>query len=220
MPIQRVLKPNAVKATHIAANAVGSSEIDLADTFAFTGTVTGSGTKQLLRDVTVSSATSSVEFVHGSNGVVFDTTYSRYELNIDKVVAGTNNAHIELFASSNAGSSYYGDNAYNLVIDRSYTNNSSTIRDIVYDFLATNRQNVGSDVAHGGVNATVILTAMGTTNRTVAYSNFWAFGGSSYHIQTMSLGSYASNSVAINAVKWAFASGDIASGRFKLYGVR
>ena len=61
---------------------------------------------------------------------------------------------------------------------------------------------------------------MGTTNRTVAYSNFWAYGGSSHHIQTMSLGSYASNAVAINAVKWAFASGNIASGRFKLYGVR
>lgn len=207
----------------MALTKVQAEGVNLADTFAFTGTVSGAGTKILLRDVTISSATSSVEFVHGSNGVVFDTTYSRYELNIDKVVAGTNNAHIELFASSNAGSSYYGDNAYNLVIDRSYTDSgSTTTRDLVYDndFLATNRQNVGSDVAHGGVNGTVILTAMGTTNRTVAYSNFWAFGGSSYHIQTMSLGSYASNSVAINAVKWAFASGDIASGRFKLYGVR
>jgi len=207
----------------MALSKIQAESMNLADTYAFSGTVSGAGTKILLRDVTISSATSSVEFVHGSNGVVFDTTYSRYELNIDKVVAGTNNAHIELFASSNAGSSYYGDNAYNLVIDRSYTDSgSTTTRDIVYDndFFATNRQNVGSDVAHGGVNGTVILTAMGTTNRTVAYSNFWAFGGSSYHIQTMSLGSYASNSVAINAVKWAFASGDIASGRFKLYGVR
>ena len=61
---------------------------------------------------------------------------------------------------------------------------------------------------------------MGSTNRTVAYSNFWAFGGSSYYIHTISLGAYESNTVAMDAIKWAFASGNIASGRFKLYGVK
>ena len=41
MPIQRVLKTNAVKAKHIAANAVGSSELDLTTNYDFTGTLTG-----------------------------------------------------------------------------------------------------------------------------------------------------------------------------------
>tara|TARA_Y100000816_G_C25796957_1_gene417491 strand:- start:62 stop:652 length:591 start_codon:yes stop_codon:yes gene_type:complete len=41
MPIQRVLKTNAVESTHIAADAVGSSELDLTASYAFSGTVTG-----------------------------------------------------------------------------------------------------------------------------------------------------------------------------------
>ena len=41
MPIQRVLKTNAVEATHLAADAVGSSELDLTANYDFTGTVTG-----------------------------------------------------------------------------------------------------------------------------------------------------------------------------------
>ena len=205
----------------MALTKVQAEGVNLADTFAFTGTVSGAGTKILLRDITISSATSSVEFVHGSNGVVFDTTYSRYELNIDKVVAGTNSVHIELLASSNAGSSYYGDSAYNLFSSRRYTNTSETVNDIAYynDFLATARHNVSSDSARGGMNGTVIITAMGTANRTVAYSNFWGFGASNYYIHTISLGAYESNTAIINALKWAFASGNIASGRFKLYGV-
>ena len=206
----------------MALTKVQAEGVNLADTFAFTGTATGAGTKVLLRDITISSATASVEFIHGSNGVILDTTYSRYELNAEKVVSVTNNAHIELFMSSNSGSSYYGDSAYNLMVSRRYTNGSETATDIAYynDFIATNRQNTSSDAARGGTNATVIITAMGSTNRTVAYSNFWAFGGSSYYIHTISLGAYESNTVAMNAIKWAFASGNIASGRFKLYGVK
>ena len=52
MPIQRVLKTNAVKAAHIAANAVGSSELDLTASYAFTGTVTGAGNYQKVSSVT------------------------------------------------------------------------------------------------------------------------------------------------------------------------
>lgn len=204
----------------MALTKVRAGGVNLADTFAFTGTVSGAGTKILLRDITISSATSSVEFVHGSNGVVFDTTYSRYELNIDKAVPVTDQKHLQLYASSNSGSSYYGDSAYNLVASRRYTNSSTTATDVSYynDFIASNRHNISSDVAKGGTNATVLITAMGTANRTVAYSNFWAFGDS-YYIHTIGLGAYESNTVVIDAFKWAFASGDIASGRFKLYGV-
>ena len=63
----------------LAADAVDNTILKLDDAFAFTGTVSGAGTKILLRDITISSATASVEFIHGSNGVILDTTYSRYD---------------------------------------------------------------------------------------------------------------------------------------------
>jgi len=43
MPIQRVLQNNIIKSAHIAANAVGSSELDLTANYAFTGSVSGVG---------------------------------------------------------------------------------------------------------------------------------------------------------------------------------
>ena len=52
MPIQRALKTNGVKAAHIAANAVGSSELDLTANYDFTGTVTGAGNFQKVSSVT------------------------------------------------------------------------------------------------------------------------------------------------------------------------
>lgn len=62
MPIQRVLKTNAVKAKHIAANAVGSSELDLTANYDFTGTLTGTlGTLTNSGGVDV-SGTASVDF--------------------------------------------------------------------------------------------------------------------------------------------------------------
>ena len=206
----------------LAADAVDNTILKLDDAFAFTGTVSGAGTKILLRDITISSATASVEFIHGSNNVILDTTYPRYELNAEKVVPATDNAHIELFMSSNSGSSYYGDSAYNLMVSRRYTNSSDTANDTAYynDFIATSRQSSSSTAATGGLNATVIITGMGAANRTLAYSNFWGFGGSNYYIHTISLGAYESNTVVMDAIKWAFASGNIASGRFTLYGVK
>ena len=44
----------------------------------------GMGAKILLNSVTASSV-ASVEFKHGTNGVVFDNTYSRYEISIDDI---------------------------------------------------------------------------------------------------------------------------------------
>ena len=195
--------------------------MNLADTFAFSGTATGAGTKTLLADTTISSATASVEFKHGTGDVVFSSTYSRYELTVDRVVPSTNTERLELLISTNAGNSYFGDSQYNCVVKRFFSNTSDTSDDIAYynDFIATHRQTANSDANRGGVNGTVVISSMGQVNRTIAYGNFWGFG-QSYYLHSHTLGAVESNGDDMTAVKWAFASGNIASGRFKLYGVK
>jgi len=60
---------------------------------------------------------------------------------------------------------------------------------------------------------------MGQVNRTIAYGNFWGFG-QSYYLHSHTLGAVESNGDDMTAVKWQFGSGNISSGRFKLYGVK
>ena len=197
----------------------GSGNITIPKNVTFNGT--GGGTKILLSDVNVSSAVASVEFVHGTGGVIFDSTYSRYELTVDRAVPSTNSERLELLISTNAGSSYFGDSQYNLVVKRFYTNGSDTADDVAYynDFIATHRQTSHNNANRGGANGTVLISSMGQVNRTVAYGNFWGFG-QSYYIHSHTVGAVESNGDDMTGVKWQFGSGNISSGRFKLYGIK
>jgi len=204
----------------MALTKVQAEGINLADTFAFSGTVTGAGTRKLLRTITISSATSSVDFVHGANDVVLDTTYPRYEILINSFVPETNGQHIRVFVSSNSGSSFYGDSAYNNLTHRAYTNGSTTATDTTYfnDFASYNYLGLTNTANKGGGHATIEVSGIGNAARTVINGQFWGFGETYYHT-TRSSGAYESDSTTINAIRIAPTSGNILSGVFKIYGV-
>ena len=217
-----ILKVDKIRVTGSDSDAIsfdGSGNITIPKNVTFNGT--GGGTKILLSEVNVSSAVASVEFVHGTGGVVFDSTYSRYELTVDRVVPYTNSERLELLISTNAGSSYFGDSQYNLVVKRFFTNTSDTSDDVAYynDFIATHRQTAHNNANRGGANGTVLISSMGQVNRTIAYGNFWGFG-QSYYIHSHTVGAVESNGDDMTGVKWQFGSGNISSGRFKLFGIK
>ena len=116
----------------MALTKVQAEGINLADTFAFTGTVSGTPeTRVLIKTITASNA-ASVEFIDGSSGVVFDTTYKRYEFTIDTAIPATNQTYMDMKLTSDGGSSYHGDSSYNLASWRWYSNGSSTSTQIQY----------------------------------------------------------------------------------------
>jgi hypothetical protein len=205
----------------MALTKVQAEGINLADTFAFTGTVSGSGTRQLIRKVTISSNTASVEFIHGSNDVVLDSTYSRYEIDIDTCVP-QNAQQLRVYLSADGGSSYYGDSVYSCLIHRAYTNGSSTVQDINFanDYAGSNFGALPFAANKGGVDGKIIVTNLGTAHRTILNCEFSYYDTSSYYIHIHSLGAYESNTQTIDAIKLAMSSGNIASGTFKLFGVR
>ena len=195
--------------------------INLADTFAFTGNVSGAGTRKLMRTITISSNTASVEFIDGANGVDLGTTYSRHEITVDSAIPVTNATQINLYLSSNGGSSYHGDSAYNSTYHRHYSNGSSTGNDHAYvnDFALNHDQGTSSTANRGGVTGTIIVDNLGTAHRTVFNGQFFGYGASSYYLHSNSIGTVESNGDTFNAIKISFRSGDIASGIFKIYGV-
>lgn len=205
----------------MALSKIQAESMNLADTFAFSGTVSGTGTREILRTVTISSATSSVDFVHGSNSVVLDTTYPRYEIHINAMTPSNNGQHIRVYLSSDGGSSYYGDSAYNNFTHRQYTNGSTTATSDNYfnDFASYNYLGLSSTANKGGGHGTIEISGIGNAKRTVINGQYWGYGDG-YYFATRSFGAYESDSVTINAVRIAPTSGNIASGIFKLFGVR
>ncbi len=72
---------DAVTAAKIAANAVGSSELDLTANYAFSGTITGTPSDMvLLNTTTVSSGTTNVDIEQ------FSSTYTAYKIIAHNIV--------------------------------------------------------------------------------------------------------------------------------------
>ena len=217
-----ILKVDKIRVTGSDSDAIsfdGSGNITIPKNVTFNGT--GGGTRILLRKAVISSSTASVEFIHGTNGVVLDSTYSKYEIDIDTCIP-QNAQQLRVYASSNGGSSYYGDSTYNVVIHRSYTNGSSTTSDTNYanDYAGGNYGNIPFAANKGGVNGHVEVRNLGVANRTIFKCNFYFLDTSSFYIHINSLGAVESNGDAFNAIKLAMSSGNIESGTFKLFGVR
>jgi hypothetical protein len=88
----------------MAVTKVPSAGIDQSTNFAFTGTVSGASDVVLLKTQTISTGVASVDFVNGVDGVVFDNTYSVYEVHgigLDGATAGA-----EIFGQVTDGSSF------------------------------------------------------------------------------------------------------------------
>ena len=206
----------------MALTKVQAEGINLSDTFAFTGTVSGTPeTRVLIKTITPSNA-ASVEFIDGSSGVVFDTTYKRYEFTIDTAITATNQTYMDMKLTSDGGSSYHGDSSYNLASWRWYSNGSSTSTQIQYfnDFAGNADQQISSSAASGGLHAFVTVSNIGVASRTTFKSTYYAFGANSYYIQTETVGAREDSSITVDGVKFNFRSGNITSGTFKLFGVK
>ena len=196
------------------------------DTTAFTiasdGTTSGisANTKVLLKTVTPSSV-SSVDFVHGSSGVVLDSTYKRYEIQIDTLVPASAGPYLGIYLSQNSGNSYGGNGTYMAVNWRYFTNSSSTSTQVQYNsnFCCFHDAQVSSTASNGGVSGKVVFSGAGTAHRQVFKSDFYTYGHNSYNIFSETLGSLT-NSNAVNGVRVAFNSGNIASGTVKLFGIK
>ena len=98
------------------------SQITLSDTFAFTGTVSGTPSDMvLLSTVDASSGTSAVVF----NSSVVTTAYKNYYITGHGIYAQTNSQTFRFYQSSDNGSSFTGDNKKSQFYQNLYGGGSS-----------------------------------------------------------------------------------------------
>ena len=108
----------------MALSKIQAESMNLADTYAFTGTVSGAGEAndmKLLSSVDASSGTSAVIF---NSSVVDSSTYKHFYIIGHRIYGSSNAVNFELSVSSNNGSSFNNDNKRGQVYRNLYSGSS------------------------------------------------------------------------------------------------
>ena len=196
-------------------DAVDNTKLDLADNFAFTGTVTGTPSDMvLLNTVDALSGTSAVVW----NSSFITSTYKFYYIVAHKLFMATDSATMRLYLSSDNGSSFTDDTRktqfyQNLYGGGSNGQDQATVSSSGYAQLGS----AHSDGTSGG-SANIFLNGIGYAG--YKYINFLYThlnaGGDAYTYN----GSFEHrNTSVINYVKLQASTGDV-KGVYSLYGVK
>jgi len=198
----------------MALSKIQAESMNLADTYAFTGTVSGSG-YDLLHTITASND-ANVTF----NSTYITNSYKKYIVSVIDLVPSTDAQHLKFLASTD---DFTGDlGSYQRVICHEPASTGGTPGQyngsINMDPLQiTGSATCGSATGEGACFDFHLFNPSGSL-----YKNVTILGTFMDNATTMRqiIGSANITSTsAVNAIRFFMASGNIASGIFKLYGV-
>mgnify|MGYP001363271903 CR=1 FL=1 len=182
-----------------------------------------------LKTLTASSS-GTLSFVDGSSGVVFDNTYPIYKFEFINIHAGTDQANFQFNGSTNSGSAYNttktsnfyysynrgSDGANNFQAQTSLDLAQSTsFQDIAYNSNVDNYSSlVGSLMIFNPSSTTFVKHFISTTNDEAQTS------GEQGLSQVCHVTGYMNTTSAVDAIRFQFNSGNMDSGKIKLYGIK
>jgi len=211
----------------VALSKLAANSFDLTDNYAFTGTTTGVTSTQklfLIKNLDASNS-STIDFVHGSNSVVFDSTYKTYIVKIINAHPDPNNGPNLGFQATTDGSNFNvtqttahfrarhdGD-------DASTTFGYDTGNDIAQGTTYQSLGSPGNGNSECFTGQVIIFNPSSTTfikNYFTVCSNF----ESGNIAQSVHNGGYFNTTSALTGISFKFSAGNIGSGRFALYGIK
>lgn len=186
------------------------------------------GALTLIKSITA-SASASIEFINGTNGVVLDNTYSSYIFSFVDIHPSVDNANSFQFNGSIDGGSNYNVTktttkfqAYHNEADNATGLNYSSATDLAQStaFQVLNEgTNLSADNDHGGCGFIQLFNPSSTTyvKHFIARTNM--ISGADYALD-VNIAGYFNTTSAINAIKFQMSSDNIDDGTIKLYGVK
>lgn len=145
------------------------------------------------------------------------TTHPCYVLQFNRVIPSTNNAVPQLTISNDNGTTYLStgyEDEYLVLYSSTYNNNRS------YGNPQFNWLSVGNNAALGGFSSTLTIPAPSLSSTFGYYYNGFWYNESVYgYTPIFGGGSRGGATGGVNAIKFAFNTGNIASGNIKLYGI-
>ena len=171
------------------------------------------------------SASATLSFVDGTDGVVLDDTYKEYVFTFKNIHPATNGASFRMNFSTDSGSNYNvtktttsfeayhneADNDVELRYDSAYDLAQST----AFQNLADELQNDNDANASGTLH---LFNPSSTTFVKHFISNFQAMRNPSYSWNYHKAG-YGNTTSAVDAIRFQFSSGNIDAGDICLYGI-
>jgi hypothetical protein len=178
-----------------------------------------SGNWVLLKSTAISGTPSTVDFVHGSGGVVISATYDEYMVTFSSVKPTTDNTALSMRTSTDAGVSY-----------------AASAGDYRYAYTAS-VNGVSTAVGDGGTATSVALTAgvgnAATEEGVTGFVHFWApsaaakmpfqwlisyIDGPNDTSTQITGGGNRWAAADVDAIRFMFSAGTMTSGTIKLFG--
>ena len=202
--------------------AIISNATTIADAGAFSVSL---GSQVLIKTITASN-TANVDFEHGSSSVVLDSTYPIYIIKLINIHGATNDT-VFSFQANGAGetgfnetitSTYFkaGQNEAGNYSVLSYSTGSDQGQATGYQTIS---ENMGNENDECGSGELILFNPSSTTFTKHFMCTFQHQQHASQSYQSYVSG-YFNTTTAIDQIVFAFGSGNIDSGTFKLYGIK
>tara|TARA_R100000935_G_C2811114_1_gene155004 strand:- start:229 stop:900 length:672 start_codon:yes stop_codon:yes gene_type:complete len=186
------------------------------------------GAMTLIKTQTISSNTATISFIHGTSDVVFDGTYETYIIKLINIhgdgSGGSNEGPVSInfttdgtnFNVTKTSSSFRAQHTEGDGTDFAYTAGDDLAQATGFQPLAQNQKNADADAA--GCAIIHIFSPASTTFVKHFISDAEVVGNGVQAARNFIAG-YANTTSAITGVAFQMASGNVASGTFKLYGI-
>jgi hypothetical protein len=192
---------------------------------AVTSTAIPSGSLVPIKTLTASSS-ATLSFVHGTDGVVLDSTYPIYKFEFINCHPATDNTDFTFNMSTDSGSNYNVTKTTTAFeANHSEDNGTAFLGYVASRDLAqsTAVQDLILDVGNGAdESCSGTLTIFNPSSTTFVKHFISVFNGyQSINLsQNFYVAGYGNTTSAINAFQFKFDSGNIDSGKIKLYGIK
>jgi hypothetical protein len=190
-----------------------------------TATGLASGSMVLIKEQTA-SASASISFVDGTDGVVLDNTYNTYFFKFINIHPSTDAAEFQFNLSTDGGSNYNVTKTTTYFRSRHFEDgtNGSLSYLTGYDLAqSTSSQKlalaVGSDNDQSCVG-TLTLYAPSSTTFVKHFIARIQESTDDNQSRNQYVAGYANTTSAVNAIRFQMSSGNIDAGTIKLYGIR
>jgi hypothetical protein len=205
----------------MALSKIQAESMNLADTYAFTGTVSGASDMVKIATTTVTTDVSSVDFENLS------TDYNNFCVHIAEPIPSSNNNGLVLRFKLN-GSYQSGSDSYTNSRQRIYQSGGASWTDSANGFLNTygglhlGQNSSGNGYVESGANIIVwfhnVHSSLGHSYNAISWGTTDSQNSSANQISATYVGSNRLN--PIQGIRFFYNSGNVASGRFTLYGVK
>ncbi len=204
--------------------AIISNAVTIADAGAFSVSL---GSKVHIKTLTASSS-ATLSFVHGTDGVVLDSTYPIYKFEFINCHPATDLANFLFQGSINSGSSYGVTITSTAFLAYNREDNSTAALGYQANgdlAQSTSFQNITKEIGNGSdesmSGSLSIFNPSSTTfvKHWINESHHMDGTGSPLAVRDMMAG-YFNTTSAINAFQFKMSSGNIDSGKIKLYGIK